>query len=92
MFIKKALKSNNIQGIKIIYANSMGSITVQQNVINWSKRILGNEALTQINENTIIEVFTPKIKLENKLINMELELKCSNLELSYSCVQNISNK
>ena len=47
----------NKQGINIIKANKIGNNTVQQNDINWSKRILGNEALTQININTIIELF-----------------------------------
>lgn len=40
----------------------MGNKTVQQNAINWSKRILGKEALTQINTNIIIELFNPKLK------------------------------
>ena len=40
----------------------MGNNIVQQNDINWSKRILGNEALTQMKINTIIELFKPKAK------------------------------
>ena len=71
-----------MQGINTIYANKIGSITVQQNVINWSKRILGNEALTQIKVNTIIEVFNPRTKLHNMLFNMELGCKHSILNSS----------
>jgi len=56
----KIFKLYNIQGINIIKANIIGNITVQQNSINWSKRILGKEALTQINTNTIIELFNPR--------------------------------
>lgn len=36
----------NRQGINTINANKTGNNTVQQKDINWSKRILGNEALT----------------------------------------------
>ena len=42
-------KLYKIQGINIIIANNNGNKTVQQKDINWSKRILGKEALTQIN-------------------------------------------
>lgn len=35
----------NKDGINNINANKIGSNTVQQKDINWSKRILGNEAL-----------------------------------------------
>jgi hypothetical protein len=37
---------NNRQGINTINANKIGNNTVQQKDINWSKRILRNEALT----------------------------------------------
>lgn len=40
----------------------MGNNTVQQKDINWSKRILGNEALTHIKVKINIELFTPKLK------------------------------
>lgn len=43
-------------------ANTMGNNTVQQKDINWSKRILGNEALTHIKVKINIELFTPKLK------------------------------
>ena len=46
-------------------ANTTGNKTVQQKDINWSKRILGNEALTQMNINTIIELLIPNVKLVN---------------------------
>ena len=55
------LQLYRIQGIKIIKANKIGNKIVQQNDINWSKRILGNDALTQIKINTIIELFIPKL-------------------------------
>jgi hypothetical protein len=59
------LQLNNIQGIIIIIANTIGNRIVQQNAINWSKRILGNEALAQIKVNIIIELFNPKFKPYN---------------------------
>ena len=43
-------------------ANTIGNNTVQQNDINWSKRILGKEALAQIKVNIITELFNPKLK------------------------------
>ena len=39
----------------MIKAITTGNKTVQQNDINWSKRILGKEALTHININIIIQ-------------------------------------
>ena len=44
----------------------IGNKTVQQYDINWSKRILGKEALAHINTNIIIQDFRPNIKLEIK--------------------------
>ena len=41
----------------------IGNKTVQQYDINWSKRILGNEALAQIKTKIIKQVFKPKFKL-----------------------------
>lgn len=52
-------------GIKITYAIINGNSTVQQTDINWSKRILGKEALTQININIKILVFIAKFKGED---------------------------
>ena len=40
----------------------MGNRIVQENDINWSKRILGKEALTQIKTNTIIQDLIPRVK------------------------------
>ncbi len=60
--IGNKVKLYKIAGINIITANIIGNNTVQQNAINWSKRILGNEALTQINTKINIELFTPKLK------------------------------
>ena len=55
-------KLNTKQGINIIKHITIGSNIVQENDISWSKRILGKEALTQININTIVHVLTPNIK------------------------------
>ena len=55
-----------IQGTIIINATTIGSNTVQQNDINWSKRILGKLALAQINTNIIRLDLIPNIKLDNK--------------------------
>ena len=38
---------------------TIGNNIVQQNDINWSKRILGKEALTHINKKIIIQDFIP---------------------------------
>ena len=48
-----------IQGTNTIKAIIIGKSTVQQNDISWSKRILGRDALTQINVNIIIQLFNP---------------------------------
>ena len=50
-----------IQGINIINAITIGSNIVQQNDINWSKRILGKEALAHIKTKIIIQVLIPKV-------------------------------
>lgn len=76
MLINDIFKIYNKQGISTIKANNIGNKTVQQNDINWSKRILGKDALTQINMNTIIELFIPKIKLDSKPFNEE-PVNCS---------------
>ena len=78
MLIKNTPKTYNKQGTKKISANKIGNNTVQQKDINWSKRILGKDALTQININTIIELFTPKVILDNNPLN-EILSKCSSL-------------
>ena len=54
-----------IQGINTIKAIIIGSKIVQENDINWSKRILGKEALTHININIIIQDLIPKDKPYN---------------------------
>ena len=51
-----------IHGTNTINAITIGSNIVQENDINWSKRILGKEALTHINTNIIIHDFTPIVK------------------------------
>ena len=55
-------KLYNIQGTRIIKAITTGNSTVQQNDINWSNRILGNEALAHIKRKIITQVFKPNIK------------------------------
>ena len=72
MLIKNIPKTYNIQGTKNISPNRIGNNTVQQKDINWSNRILGKDALTQININTIIELFTPKVILDNSPFNVIL--------------------
>ena len=46
-------------GNNTIKAITIGNSIVQEKDINWSKRILGKEALTHINVNIIIQDFTP---------------------------------
>ena len=81
----------NKQGIKIINANKIGNSTVQQKDINWSKRILGNEALTHIKINTIIELFIPKVILCNNPFTDELVKVFLNLKYSNDSIQSILN-
>ena len=50
------------QGNNTMKAITIGNKIVQENDINWSKRILGNEALTHINVNIIIQDFIPIAK------------------------------
>lgn len=56
----------------MINPNTTGNNTVQQNDINWSKRILGKEALAQIKVNIITELFNPKFKPYNNPSNAGL--------------------
>lgn len=51
-----------MQGTNIIKAITTGSNIVQENDINWSKRILGNEALTHIKIKIIIQDLIPRVK------------------------------
>jgi hypothetical protein len=91
MLIKKTPNIDRIQGTNIIRANKIGNNTVQQNPINWSKRILGNEALTQININTIIELFIPKVILCNNPFTDELDKADFKLKYCKDSIQSISN-
>ena len=72
VFIKKISKLYNKEGINTMKAKTIGNNMVQQKDINWSKRILGNEALTHININTIADIFNPKKILSIKAINILL--------------------
>ena len=56
-------KLYTIQGIITTKAITIGNNIVHEKDINWSKRILGKDALTQIKVNTNIELFNPKFKL-----------------------------
>ena len=55
-------KLYNIHGTKIIKAKIIGNNTVQQKLINWSKRILGNDARIQTKQKISIQLFIPKVK------------------------------
>lgn len=79
MLLGNMLQVYKIQGITNINANNIGNRTVQQNDINWSKRILGKEALAQINMKIIIELFAPKLKPYNSPINIGLSRLFSKL-------------
>lgn len=50
-----------IHGSNMINEITKGNKIVQQKDINWSKRILGNEALTHIKMKIIIHDFRPKL-------------------------------
>ena len=81
----------NKDGINIINANKIGNNTVQQNDINWSKRILGNDALTQMKINTIIELFIPKVKPDNNPSTEELVNNSLNAKYSDDTIHSILN-
>jgi len=53
------------QGTNTINEITIGNKIVQEKDINWSKRILGKEALTHMNIKIIIHVFTPMVKPDN---------------------------
>lgn len=67
-----------IQGTNIIKAITTGNNIVQENNINWSKRILGKEALTHIKTKIITQDFIPivspyiipSINGEEKILNV----------------------
>jgi len=53
------------QGTNTMSAITIGNKIVQEKDINWSKRILGKEALTHINIKIIIHDFIPIVKPDN---------------------------
>jgi len=61
MFEGINLKLYRIHGTSTIILIIRGNKTVQQNNINWSNLILGNEALTQIKINIIKLDFRPNV-------------------------------
>jgi len=54
-----------IHGTSTIKAITIGNSIVQENDINWSKRILGKEALTQIKTKIITQAFIPRVRPDN---------------------------
>lgn len=66
-----------IQGTNTINAIIKGNNTVQQKDINWSKRILGKEALIHINTNIITDDFKPKLIPYNNPSNNGFENQIS---------------
>lgn len=80
----------NKQGIKNINANNKGNNTVQQKDISWSNRILGNDALTHININTITEVLIPNTILENNPSNENSQVDCSSSKSPYQYMPKLS--
>jgi hypothetical protein len=69
------------QGTNTINATTRGSNTVQQKDINWSKRILGKEALAHINVKIIAHDFKPNDKLYSNPSIIGLENKFSLFKL-----------
>jgi hypothetical protein len=65
MFVGIISKLITTQGIRTIKAIIIGNKTVQQKDINWSKRILGKEALVHININIIIQDLNPIANPDN---------------------------
>lgn len=91
MFMKKIPNMYNNDGINIMNANKIGNNTVQQNDINWSNLILGKDALTQMKINTIIELFIPKVKLDNNPSTEELVNNSLNAKYSDDTIHSILN-
>jgi hypothetical protein len=92
MLIGNKLKLYNTQGTKIIIAKLIGNKTVQQKAINWSNRILGKEALAQINVNIIKELFNPKLNPYNNPSITELFKKSVYKDcISINVTQSIKN-
>lgn len=55
-------KLYTIHGTNTINAMTIGNNIVQENNINWSKRILGKEALTHIKTKIITQAFRPIVR------------------------------
>lgn len=76
-------KLYTIQGINIIRAIIIGNNIVQQYNINWSKRILGKEALAHINTKIIIQDLIPKDKLVIKPLKKTLNKLVVSVKYSF---------
>ena len=61
MFVGIISKLYITQGTNIIKAITIGNSTVQQKDINWSKRILGKEALAHMNTKIITQALNPML-------------------------------
>ena len=87
-------KLYNTHGIKIMKAKRIGNSTVQQKDISWSKRILGNDALTQIKEKINKLDFIPRHNPSKNPTNIILGLdkRSSRKNLPSLIYQNSKNK
>ena len=76
IWVGKASKPYTTHGNNTTYAIIKGNNTVQQTDINWSKRILGKEALTQMNTNIKKDVFIAKfIEEEDIFTNISYKIE-----------------
>jgi hypothetical protein len=79
-----------VQTKKTNKPNNKGISTVQQYDINWSKRILGKEALTHMKTNTRKELFIPIIIPEYSPDSENFIANSLDLKNSGELVQSIS--
>ena len=63
--IPRGKNENNKQSSKKTKASDNGKKTFQHSRINWSIRYLGNDALTQIKKNKIIDILAPNVIDDN---------------------------
>ena len=84
--IGNASKPYTTQGNNTTNAIIKGNNTVQQTDINWSKRILGKEALTQINTKLRKQFLMLNLKEKKKYLQillLSIELSIPNKVLIY---------
>lgn len=96
ILVGRISKLYKIQGTNITNAITIGNNTVQQKDINWSKRILGKDARTQININIRAQDLNPRTvpltNPSNKGLYKEgsvkpLPVKLSHKSKSKNCVK-----